>query len=1784
MEGRTRREASFYQQFRATLIRNLLRKKRALRHTLREILAPIYFLAIIIILKLAIPEPFYAQVDQPQPPIEVFSTFPFQYTERADLIIIPSDLENHEFMLQLQNNPTLKIANFTFLDSEEDLEQLFDQDPNQIYAAIIFNDYSLDTLDYQIRFSSQDPIYALPGSYSKIGGNTECRVKGKPTANQKELGLSAFFPIRKRMLGNLGGKMSRQIRSVEQDEGPYTKIQDGPDSLFGFPAPCSVGTYYWSGFSTIQAVIDNEWMKFQLAKSGETFTFPKIALQMMPKHEFTGTAAVILRSIIPLYLVISLSQFITPMLIVVVDEKEKKIKESMKMVGLRDSVFWLSWFAVYSVMVLIIAIIGSVLVYFVVIKSTNFWVLFVLMFEFGLSMIMFAFMLTSLFSKAKPAGIVGGLSTMLLSCLYYLQVFLSGSHEIIFWLLGLLSPTAFAMGVDKLMYFDLESKQLDLWDPADSIPVAGVMIMLAVDIVLYLLIAFYLDNVVPTEYGTRRKPWYFLQPSYWKSSVNSALCARKSQVNDPDRMQKMRSLIDESNFNGPDFEAIPSSMKGREAIVINQLKKTFKSLGSAPVHAVKDISLKIYPGEITAILGHNGAGKSTLFNMLTGMTSITSGSADIFGFDVTDSNQMEEIRKITGICPQHDVLFDELTPREHLTFFARIRGMEESEIPQEVESILKDTNLEEKADAVALNLSGGQKRKLSVGIALIGDPKIIFLDEPTAGVDPYSRRHLWSVLKERKEGKVILLTTHFMDEADILADRKAIVSDGKVRCYGSSLFLKNKFGVGYHLTLVLEPSGNISEIRELVKRFMPDAEQNRLFGRELSFILPRDDVDKFPDLFSAIESDIDKNLSGISSYGVSMTTLEEIFLKLGEEEKAKKEVDELEMSGEATQAMISKQDVGKMNGSVAPTQHMANNQSNKEMGGFSFEAVPTEKSKWQMFWALAWVRFVRKYREPVAVLVQIVLPVVYLVLGIWLTTLTSFDPPKEEPLIISPAIYEKDFPETADSAVFSIWSPDGADLSGMVDRLNGSTLELGQTTQFNDLLSTMQMGAYKVKEFNEAAKSLDVTVLVNFTSLHSVPIIINQISNIMADLHNLDSINTISHNFKHTSMAGDFDFGSFGGTIFIGFTYVLIPIGLALELIEDREIRAKNQLRVNGLTFGLYYGSFYLVLGGMMLIVLAVLLGLVWAFQIAPLTLMPAFLTLALLYLIYTPAALLFCSAISYLFDKVENGQFLFPIASYVGFIPYIAVSLLDMFQVADGLVGKICHVVFAFLSPIYIPFGAVYYINRQFVFNLCGITTDCSEITFGNYMGQYEIYTLFIACGFHLIVWFIVLKVADVVKDGGSVREGFSFLMKNNDKYKKIDQDRENVDMIEDEDVDVRRERDEVNEYFAHNGESRVVAVQGLRKEFPTNEGKAEKTSISKESHKKVSNKLKVAVRNMTMGVQPGEVFGLLGHNGAGKTTTMRIITAEEASTAGNVKIGKHNILSNASPGFDMLGYCPQFDAVWKTITIREHLQVYAAIRGVAKPNIGRLTNQFMEGLQIEEHSNKYAKDCSGGTKRKLSYAMAMLGDPKIVLLDEPSTGMDPQSKRFVWDTILASFKDDRGAILTTHSMEEADALCTRVGIMVKGALRCLGSTQHLKNRYGSGYMLEAKLKNEGGPEEALDQHWSTLEKEILNEFPGAVLQEKFADRRTYSIPQSAFSSLASAFKTLEHLKSTHDVEEYSFGQTTLEQVFLEFAKQQEAADEEADSDEMEHPTNRLDGSQRSVSRTGSILPVTEL
>ena len=243
-------------------------------------------------------------------------------------------------------------------------------------------------------------------------------------------------------------------------------------------------------------------------------------------------------------------------------------------------------------------------------------------------------------------------------------------------------------------------------------------------------------------------------------------------------------------------------------------------------------------------------------------------------------NDMDQIRPYLGVCPQHDILFDQLTVREHLQLFATFKGVRSENLNSEIAQMIKDVGLDDKTNFKAKNLSGGQKRKLSVGIAYIGNSKLILLDEPTSGMDTSARRFVWEMLKNNKSEKIVILTTHFMDEADFLGDRIAIMSSGALKCCGSSLFLKNRFGIGYNLIIVKKDSMPSPELKNLVLSSIPKANLLSEVSAEISFQLPLNALPKFGELFQTLDER--KTQLGVLSYGVSITTLEEVFLKVAE--------------------------------------------------------------------------------------------------------------------------------------------------------------------------------------------------------------------------------------------------------------------------------------------------------------------------------------------------------------------------------------------------------------------------------------------------------------------------------------------------------------------------------------------------------------------------------------------------------------------------------------------------------------------------------------------------------------------------------------------------------------------------------------------------------------------------------------------------------------------------------------------------------------------------------------
>jgi ABC-type multidrug transport system ATPase subunit len=301
----------------------------------------------------------------------------------------------------------------------------------------------------------------------------------------------------------------------------------------------------------------------------------------------------------------------------------------------------------------------------------------------------------------------------------------------------------------------------------------------------------------------------------------------------------------------------------------------------------------------------------------------------------------------------------------------------------------------------------------------------------------------------------------------------------------------------------------------------------------------------------------------------------------------------------------------------------------------------------------------------------------------------------------------------------------------------------------------------------------------------------------------------------------------------------------------------------------------------------------------------------------------------------------------------------------------------------------------------------------------------------------------------------------------------------------------------------------------------------------RKVYNGKKLAVKDLWFGVKKGECFGFLGVNGAGKTTTLEILSGDLYPTSGTAELGGLDVLQDMIKVRKLIGYCPQFDSLFETLTAREHLQYYARLKGVDPKNINFVVNSFVSHLMLEDYADRFAGDFSGGNKRKLSVAIALIGDPQILFLDEPSAGVDPISRRFMWKFISETL-EGRSVVLTTHSMEECEALAHRIGIMVDGGLKCLGSAQHLKSKFGKGYQLDLNVD---------PAHAEFVVTEIPKLISAAALLEQHEGMLKFEVSDCG-ASLSGLFDTLEHHKHVLHVLEYSVSQPSLDQIFIRFSQ----------------------------------------
>uniref|UniRef100_A0A8C3WSX6 ATP binding cassette subfamily A member 3 n=1 Tax=Catagonus wagneri TaxID=51154 RepID=A0A8C3WSX6_9CETA len=1312
--------------------------------------------------------------------------------------------------------------------------------------------------------------------------------------------------------------------------------------------------YIREGFLAVQHAVDRAIMQYHAnASTHQLFEKLTVTAKRFPYPPFISDPFLVaIQYQLPLLLMLSCTYTSLAIIRAVVQEKERRLKEYMRMMGLGGWLHWTAWFLLFFLCLLVTASFMTLL--FCVKVKKNVAVLahsdpsLVLAFLacFAVSSISFSFMVSTFFSKGTGVQ----------------------------WR-DLLSP----VNVD------------------DDFCFGQVLGMLLLDSVLYGLVAWYVEAVLPGQFGVPQ-PWYFfITPSYWCGQPRTVL--GKEEDDDPEKALRTEY-----------FEAEPEDLVA--GIKIKHVSKVFR-VGNKGKAAVRDLNLNLYEGQITVLLGHNGAGKTTTLSMLTGLFPPTSGRAYINGYEV--SRDMAQIRRSLGLCPQHDVLFDNLTVAEHLYFYAQLKGLSRQKCPEEVKRMLRVLGLEDKRDSLSRLLSGGTRRKLSVGIALVAGSKVLMLDEPTAGMDAVSRRAIWDLLQQHKSDRTILLTTHFMDEADLLGDRIAIMAKGELQCCGSSLFLKQKYGAGYHMTLVKEPHCSPEGVSRLVHQHVPSATLESSAGAELSFTLPKESTHRFESLFTKLERK-QKEL-GIASFGASVTTMEEVFLRVG------KLVD-TSMDIQAIQLPALQYQHERRASDWAVDSHLCGTMDPTDGIGTLIEeecsAVKLNSGlalHCQQFWAMFLKKAAYSWREWKMLAAQVLVPLVCLSLALLAIDYSAetFDDPM---LKLTLGEYGRTVVPFSVPGASRLGQQLAERLKDMLQAEGQEPREvLGDLEEFLIFRASVEGGGFNERclvaaSFRDVGERTAVTALFNNQAYHSPATALAVVDNLLFQLLCGPRASITVSNYPQPRSAlqaakDQFNEGRKGFSIALNllFATAFLASTFSILAVSERAVQAKHVQFVSGVHVATFWLSALLWDLLSFLVPTLLLLVVFKAFDVPAFTRDGHMADALLLLMLYGWAIIPLMYLMSFFFSAAATAYARLTIFNILsGIATFLVVTIMRIPAVKLEELSRTLDRVFLVLPNHCLGMAVSSFYENYETRRYC-----TSSVVAAHYCRKHNIQFQenFYAWSAPGVGRFVASLAAS-----GLAYLSLLFLVETDLLWR-----------LKSCLCASRRRRAPTDAYTRTSAlpEDQDVADERSRVLAPGPDSLLDTPLVIKELSKVYEQRAPLlAVDKVSLKVQKGECFGLLGFNGAGKTTTFKMLTGEETITSGDAFVGGYSVSSDLGKVRQRIGYCPQFDALLDHLTGRETLVMYARLRGVPERHIGACVENALRGLLLEPCADKLVRTYSGGNKRKLSAGIALLGEPAVIFLDEPSAGMDPVARRLLWDTVARARESGKAIVITSHSILE--------------------------------------------------------------------------------------------------------------------------------------------------------------------
>ena len=1305
------------------------------------------------------------------------------------------------------------------------------------------------------------------------------------------------------------------------------------------------------------------------------------------------------------------------------DEKEKKLDILLSRYGILEKHYIISWLITYLILIsypLIILTISSRIILF---KHINFFLIFINQIIFVIALFSFCYFLNTILKTLKQGQ-------TFFKLIFFGITALSGmiyekKMNIFLQFIFLFFPYSVLL-INLQVLSELDNKRKFLFFKRFN------------GMSLFLTYLFYIFEIV----------FYLGFSILYKKYVNS----RNNNNNNIQRINdEIENTNEENEMNHEKINQKNSEFKnnGQYLNIVN-LTKIYGNL-----LAVNKFNGEMFPNEIFCLLGHNGAGKTTLINIISGMENPNFG--DILLNEHSIVNDKNFLYKNIGLCSQENIFFDYLTVKEHLHYMCEIKGS--SANPEEINALINQIDLSFKGDYMCKTLSGGQKRKLCIALALIGNSSIILLDEPTSGMDVVAKRELWKFLKNYKStgNKIIILTTHSLEEAEYLGDRIGIMLEGKFVCSGTSSYLKNKYPCGYNLNIIFN-SNTFSEedkvqLFQKLKNIEPSIDLKISSKSVLSFNI--ENINKNNELLLK-EIERQKTIGKIEDFTISTTTLEDVFLKINNSN----------ITNSNTDLILNSNNNINDNYSNVSTQLKANLIRN---------LIPL-------------------YRNPFGFIFELISSLII--------------------IIIYVILFYIDYGDDDDKYLFGLFNKKqivyiNNETKYYLNKVNNNYLNYEELDYNSNYLIK--------KYFSKDKKYLNNIVLIdennsNLTNFYILGLKSKEqftstisliISAFLKDSYNIN-----------VEIGNKFDVNIFGNKkkkvdvfyIILSSICLLSFCGYMINKpIVERIRNVKHLLYLSGGNMKIYWVSFlivdffkYLIFFALVYTPVVIFIKKFW------------YIIIYTIPFIFAMNAFIYCFSFS--ISNEEQGLKSYFIILFSEF--YIMMSIYNI------LLNLRCEAINKFIeltvSKPYLP--SLFDINPLFSYYLGIIILISYEHDEANNkkMTLSTIYLTLYMIG-EFIFWFIFLILIEkkiIGKCFYNLLRKLSCKKKDNYEFGKLTMGEDTFGYSNNINIDNNNNNNinEINTNFNNNNiindnsnnnsNNNLLIPSSLEENFidphanNNNVNKYVDEEIKKISKNKMGNyELSTTIENLTktylncckknvravdhlyLGLEPKEKFGLLGFNGSGKTTTFKAITNQIFFDEGEITVFGYNTKTNFENIRNRIGFCPQENPLFDYLTVRETLNYYKSLK---KSNLD--VNEICEKFGISSYIDKYCTVLSEGNKRKLVFAIALMNRPSFLLLDEPSSGVDPKSRRLMWKNIneLSKNVDEFNMILTTHSIEEAEVLCDTVSWLKNGNFKCVGNPEKLKLMFSSGYKLHIKYNDEEVKRIVIQKN----QQEIVNDF----------------------------------------------------------------------------------------------------